>query len=183
MNQIPTKIRLVELMKSPDGWGNSQGKEVGSLLEQYINCHPASEIFHLSFHGVERTDASFSRESVVEIACRFRARKAIAIVDLEDEDLIENLDVAATRKAQPLFMWQGESWTLLGPGPSKGNKDLLNYLMDQRETTASSAAATLDLKITNASTKLKQLWEDGYVMRREDLAPSGGIEFVYYSIE
>lgn len=170
-------------MKSTDGWGNALGKEVGALLDGFIQRHPATVIFQISFSGVQRTDASFSRESVVEIASRFRTKKAISIVDLEDDDLIENLEMAAVKKAQPLFMWQGDSWKLLGPSPSKGNADLLNYIITNSEITASTASSALNLKLTNASTKLKQLWESGYIMRREDMAPSGGIEFIYYRIK
>ena len=185
MNQTTahTKIMLTDLMKGPDGWGNAQGKEVGALLEEFIIRHPATEIFLLSFKGVRRTDASFSREGIVEIARRFRAKKALAIIDLEDDDLIENLDMAATKKEYPVFLWKGESCRLLGPEPTKGNKELLDYLMKESEITAASAAAAFDLKLTNASTKLKALWESGYIMRREDLAPSGGIEFIYYRIQ
>ncbi len=169
-------------MKSQDGWGNAQGKAVGALLESKILAHPLNEIFQVSFKGVERTDASFSRESVVEIANRFRTKKAFIIVDLEDSDLIENLELAAEKKNQPLFMWHGDSWRILGPQPTKGNADLLHYVLTVPEITTSSASSALELKITNASTKLKQLWESGFIMRREELAQSGGIEFIYYRI-
>ncbi len=183
MNQTRGVVKLVDLTKSPDGWGNAQGKEVGKLLENFIQRHPEIDIFKVSFAGIQRTDASFSRESVVEIASRFRTRHAIAIVDLDDDDLIENLDVAADKKEQPLFSWQDDSWKLLGQSPTKGNTDLLHYILTVAETTASTAASALDLKLTNASTKLKQLWESGYIMRREEMAPSGGIEFIYYRIK
>jgi len=176
-------ISLVDLMKRPDGWGNAQGKEVGALLEQSIQRNPSVDVFEVSFRGVERTDASFSRESVVEIVCRFRANKGIVVIDLDDDDLIENLELAADKKAQPLFLWQGDSWRLLGPAPSRGNVELLNHVMSVSETTASAAASALDLKLTNSSTKLKQLWEAGYLLRREEMAPSGGIEFIYHCIK
>lgn len=183
MKQTHSTIKLVDLTKNPDGWGNARGKEVGALLENYIQRHPATDVFKVSFEGIKRTDASFSRESVVEIASRFRTKHAITIVDLDDDDLIENLEMAAVKKEQPLFLWQDDSWRLLGPSPTKGNTDLLNYILTAAETTASTVASALDLKLTNASTKLKQLWESGYIMRREELAPSGGIEFIYFRIK
>ena len=183
MKQTHGTIKLIDLSKSQDGWGNARGKEVGALLESFIQGHPATDVFKVSFHGIKRTDASFSRESIVEIASRFRTKHAITIVDLDDDDLIENLEVAAVKKEQPLFLWQGDSWKLLGLSPTKGNMDLLNYILTVAEATASTVASALDLKLTNASTKLKQLWESGYIMRREEMAPSGGIEFVYYRIK
>lgn len=183
MKQTSFTVKLLDLTKNPDAWGNAKGKEVGALLEKIILGHPGFDIFKISFKGIQRTDASFSREGVVEIASRFRTKHAVAIVDLDDEDLIENLDMAAVKKAQPLFLWQDDSLRLLGPSPTKGNAELLNYILTVGETTASAVASTMNLKLTNASTKLKQLWETGYIMRREELAPSGGIEFIYYRIE
>lgn len=176
-------IKLVELMNSPDGWGNVQGREVGVRLENVIQRNPIADIFQISFAGINRTDASFSRESVVEIASRWRTKKGIAIVDLDDDDLIENLEVAADKKAQPLFSWKEDTWRLLGPPPSRGNADLLNYILSVSEITASAVTSALDLKLTNASTKLKQLWESGYIMRKEEMAASGGIEYIYYRIK
>jgi len=183
MKQNTRTIKLLELMKRPDGWGNAQGKAVGALLESEIIAHPECEIFHVSFLGVERTDASFSRESVVEIASRFRAKRAIVITDLDDDDLIENLELAAEKKEQPLFMWVDDKWKLFGTKPTKSNAELLNYVLSVPETATSTVASALNLKLTNASTKLKQLWEDGFLMRREELASSGGIEFIYYRIK
>lgn len=182
MKQTHRNVKLLDLTKNPDVWGNAKGKEVGALLQNFIQGHPATDVFKVSFEGIERTDASFSREAVVEIASRFRTKHALAIVDLDDDDLIENLEVAAVKKEQPLFMWQDDSWKLLGPSPTRGNMDLLNHILTVAETTASMAASALDLKLTNASTKLKQLWEGGYIMRREEMAPTGGIEYIYYRI-
>lgn len=183
MKQTYSSLKLLDLTKNPDVWGNAKGKEVGALLQNFIQGHPATDVFKVSFDGIERTDASFSREAVVEIASRFRTKHALTIVDLDDDDLIENLEVAAVKKEQPLFMWQENSWKLLGPNPTRGNIELLNYILSVAETTASIAASALDLKLTNASTKLKQLWEGGYVLRREEMSPTGGIEFVYYRIK
>jgi len=177
------KIKLFDLLKGPDAWGNARGKAVGALLEEVILAHPEKEIFYVSFEGIERTDASFSRESVVEIANRFRMKKAIVITDLEDLDLIENLDLAAEKKKQPLFMWHGDTWRILGLPPTRSNVELLNYILSVPEATTASVSTEFDLKVTNASTKLKQLWESGYIIRREELAPSGGIEFIYYRIK
>lgn len=183
MKQTICKIQLLDYMKSPDGWGNVQGREVGACLDTYVKKYPGCEVFQISFSGVHRTDASFSRESIIELASRYRGKRGFAIIDLEDSDLIENLESAALRKEQPLFIWQGDSWRIVGPPASRGNQDLLAYVMSVPEVTASEISAALNLKLTNASTKLKQLWDTGYILRRDDLAPSGGIEFIYYRIK
>jgi hypothetical protein len=45
------------------------------------------------------------------------------------------------------------------------------------------AQATPDMSIANASTKFKQLWEQGFLLRRETTAESGGVEYVYCRIK
>jgi predicted transcriptional regulator len=52
------------------------------------------------------------------------------------------------------------------------------------ETRASDyTAKTKEISITNASTKFKQLWESGFLLRREAAAESGGVEYVYVPIK
>ncbi|QWV97276.1 hypothetical protein KP005_18325 [Geomonas nitrogeniifigens] len=182
MNQTACEIRLVEYMNGPDGWGNMQGRAVGARVQAFVQKQ-GCDIFKISFAGVNRTDASFSRESVVEIACRYRGKKGFAIHDLFDADLIENLESAALRKDQPLFIWDADSWQIAGPKPSRGSEDVLVYALSTPGVTASGVSVALNLKLTNASTKLKQLWEGGYILRKEEVAPSGGIEFIYYRIK
>jgi hypothetical protein len=47
---------------------------------------------------------------------------------------------------------------------------------------AEFAEAKTGMSIANASTKFKQLWEQGFLLRRESVADTGGIEFIYHCI-
>ena len=47
----------------------------------------------------------------------------------------------------------------------------------------SQVAGDLGLSVQNASTRLKNLVSQGYLMRMEDVADSGGIEFKYCAIK
>jgi predicted transcriptional regulator len=60
---------------------------------------------------------------------------------------------------------------------------MLQLALSRASITASAAAKALDLKITNASMKLKQLEQQGYLLRKEVVSPSGGKEFVYLRIK
>ena len=40
----------------------------------------------------------------------------------------------------------------------------------------------MDLSVQNASSKLKKLVDEGYILRSEETAETGGIEFVYVII-
>jgi predicted transcriptional regulator len=38
------------------------------------------------------------------------------------------------------------------------------------------------MSIANASSKFKHLWEQGFLLRQEEMADAGGAEFVYQPI-
>lgn len=182
MNQIVVTIRLRDLMERDDGWGNAEGREVYQKLLKAVEDHPGKMIFRVSLAGVRRTDASFPRESVVELARRFRGQKGFCLVDISNQDLLDNWEAAALRREQPLTVWREGKPEIIGPEPTRGNKSLLDFLLSIPETTASEAKRKLNLKLTNVSTKLKQLQDGGYILRRDEVSTTGGVEYRYFRI-
>lgn len=170
-------------MPSSDGWGHIEGREVHSRLLGIVEANPGVRIFRISLKGVARTDASFPRESVMEIARRYRGDKGFCLTDFANIDLRENWGHGAEKKEQPIVIWDNDNWSLLGPEPSRGNYETLKYALSNDLIRASDVSKQLDMKLTNASTKLKQLWEKGFLLRCEEAAESGGVEFVYYRIK
>ncbi|MFC5301996.1 hypothetical protein [Azospira restricta] len=184
MNEMTKNIRLLDLMESPNGWGHEEGREVFSKLLQVVESNPGKRIFRISLDGVARTDASFPRESVMELARRYRGDKGFCLVDLENIDLLDNWESAAEKKEQPIVLWRRDgSHKIIGLQPSKGNAEILELALKVPVIRAADAVTQLDLKLPNASTKLKQLWEQGFLLRREDVAESGGVEFLYFRIQ
>jgi hypothetical protein len=183
MNEI-VRLRLTDYIGGkPEAWGNDQGREVFAQLLAEVEQYPGALIFEISLEGVSRTDASFPRESVVELARRFRKQIAFVVTDATKEDLLFNWDSAAIKKEQPLFVKGADgSWKILGPQLSSAKERLLDYVMKHKKVRTAQVAGDLFLKITNASTQLRDLWEMGYVLRREEVADTGGVEFVYLSI-
>lgn len=176
-------IPLRSFMASDDGWGTEEGRVVNGKLLQFVEKHPEAVIFVVSLTGVRRTDASFPRESVMELARRFRNKLGFCLIDIENEDLLDNWDAAAEKKEQPMTYWNPKgSPRQIGKRASQGNQALLTLVQTRFETRAVDAAENMGLKLTNVSTKLKQLWEQGFILRREEAADSGGIEFVYFPI-
>jgi len=170
-------------MDGPDGWGHVQGREIYEKLRAIVESHPAELIFRISLDGVRRTDISFPRESVIELARSYRGRRGFCLIDLSDQDLLENWDAAARRHEQPLTVWSnGTISRILGPEPSTGLRDMLQYVRSVPVARTSEAEAKLHLKIPNASNKLKQLWLEGYILRQEQSASSGGVEYEYVRI-
>ena len=93
-----------------------------------------------------------------------------------------NIDAAGEKKEQPMLVWRGRSSELVGMKPKEGMREAFQFAMGRPQSRASEFAAQKDLSIANASMKFKQLWEQGFLLRRESSADTGGVEFVYVPI-
>lgn len=175
-------LLLLQFMGSPRGWGREQGRAVYGKLLSFVESKAGTMIFRVSMAGVERTDISFASETVVELARRYRGAKGFALVDLTDPDLLENWEAAASRKGQPLMVWHDNQARVIGLQPSEGNAEAFRFALRNAAVRASQFAVSTKTPITSASMKFKQLWEQGFLLRREAIAESGGVEFVYFRI-
>lgn len=174
-------ISLRDLMGSAHGWGHVQGALVADRVRSRVEACPAS-IIRLSLRGVEQMDVSFAGE-LIRLISHERLRRGFCLVGVSDRDLVANWDAAAQRHVQPLFAWDEEmKGCFLGPEPSAGLREMLRYVLSVPVTRTSEVATALHLKTQNASNKLKQLWTEGYILRREQSAGSGGIEYEYLRI-
>lgn len=182
MKRNVATIRLRDHVPSAAPWGSELGRRVNECLRATVEGMPTTTIFAISLLGIERTDASFPREAVIELALHFRMRRGFYLIDLDDVDLIDNLDAAATRRQQPLLLWASTPPCILGPQPGEGVRSMLMHVLSHGAVTAAEAARSLGIKVPNASNKLKELWEDGYILRRERAAPTGGVEYEYVPI-
>lgn len=183
MNQIATALTLHDFMNTPDGWGRAEGREVYKRLLEFVEGKPGIPVFKVSVKGVGRVDISFASETLIELARRYRGAKGFCFIDISDPDMLENWDAAAARKNQPITVWEGTSARIIGAKPSEGNVQALAFALARPSTRAAEFTQSLPkMTIANASTKFKQLWEQGFLMRRESAADSGGAEYVYYRI-
>jgi hypothetical protein len=182
MNERVRMLILRDFMDRPEGWGRNQGREVYPRLLQFVEDSAGTLIFKVSMNSVQRLDISFASETVVELARRYRRTKGFCLIDLSDKDLIENLDAAANKKEQPILVWHGKSADLIGAKPSEGTREAFQFAMGRVHSRAAEFAAQKGLSIANASMKFKQLWDSGFLLRRESVADSGGVEFVYQRI-
>lgn len=175
-------ITLRNFMDANEGWGRAQGREVHQRLLGFVEANPGVTVFKVSMKGVKRIDISFASETVVELARRFRGSKGFCFTDLSDPDLVENWDAAASKKAQPLFVWDEDKVRMIGTEPSQGNREALAFALANPKARATEFATKQGMPIANASMKFKQLWEQGFLLRRESTADTGGVEFVYQRI-
>lgn len=184
MNEMTQYLRLRELMDSDEGWGRDLGREVFRKLIAFVEGHPGVMIFQVMMDGVKRVDISFASETVVELARRYRGHKGFCFVDLSDPDMLENWDAAASRKNQPIMYWSDKKGLVIGIKPSAGNLEAFQFALGRERVRASEfASANPGMSIANASMKFKQLWEQGFLLRRNDTAESGGIEYSYFRVK
>lgn len=176
-------LPLRNFMDRSEGWGRSQGRDVYQRMLKFVEDHPGTIMFKVSMKDVQRIDISFASETVVELARRYRRTKGFCIIDLTDADLIENLDAAAAKKEQPILVWHGKSARLVGLEPSEGAREALQFALGRPQSRASEfAASKKGISIANASMKFKQLWDRGFLLRREAAAETGGVEYIYHRI-
>lgn len=183
MNEIRAPlIALADLMESSEGWGRATGREVFQRLLTEVEARPGSPILRVSLRGIRRVDISFASETIVEIARRYRRTKGFCLEHVEDDDQLENWDAAAERKEQPLPIWAKGECRVLGVRPTPGNAAAFQFALKRGQARATEFAAASGISTANASIKFKQLWEQGFLLRQEEHAPSGGREFTYYRI-
>jgi hypothetical protein len=182
MNETSQVLPLRDYMDRPEGWGRNQGREVYQRLLNFVEDNAGTVVFRISMKDVQRVDISFASETIIELGRRFRRTKGFCLVDLTDQDLIENIDAAGEKKEQPMMVWRGKSANLIGMEPSEGTREAFQFAMGRPQSRAAEFAAQRNLSIANASMKFKQLWEQGFLLRRESTADTGGVEFVYCPI-
>lgn len=183
MNQNTLRINLRSFTTDDHPFGNVQGKETFRKLADYIDAHPQAKVVGISLADIEATDASFPRESVVAVAKQYRGQKGIFLEGLKSRDIIDNWRYAAIAKEQPLVVWSTNGFEVIGPEISASNTSLIDFVLTKEVVTASQVANDLDMSVQNASTRLKKLVDQGYIMRSEVVAESGGIEYIYHAIK
>lgn len=176
-------IVLSELMSpKTDGWGRAMGREVFAKLLAHVERNPDQAVFPISLRGVKRVDVSFSSETIVQLARRYRSEKGFFLIDIAIPEIEENIDAAARRVGQPLLVVEGAKHRFLGTEPSPGSKAALEFVIARPQARAAEMAQAIQISVANASMKLKQLWVEGFLLRRESVAETGGVEFVYHRI-
>jgi Winged helix-turn-helix DNA-binding len=183
MNQKSAVLKLSTLTRNAHPFGNVEGKEVFRKLLDYVGQHPAVQVFGVSLDGIDATDASFPRESVISVAKQLKGEKGFYLTHLVNRDLIDNWSYAAQAKDQPMVIWNGDEFEIIGPELNKSTRELVEYVLKNRSVLTSQVASDLGLSVQNASTRLKNLVSQGYLLRIEDVAETGGIEFKYIAIK
>ncbi|MGI1678746.1 MAG: DNA-binding protein [Cellvibrionaceae bacterium] len=182
MNQKMIPMRLRDFTKDDHPFGNKQGRETLSLMADYIDENPA-EVYEISMEGIEATDASFPRESVISLAKQMKGERGFYLTGSFTKDLMDNWHYAAVAKEQSLILKKSDGYLVIGPELSKGQKELFDYIMTEGEVTTSKIVSKFGGSSQNGSAKLKKLYATGLILGQKSVAETGGLEFVYKAIK
>lgn len=179
---VALSIRLRNYLEHEDAWGSVEGSVVREKLLRAWEDRPDAMALRISLKGTRRTDTSFARECVLELAHRYRGRRGVCVTDVPSPDVLANWDAAAKAREQGLIVWDDREPRLIGPQPSSDTWELLKLVLDRGDVSAAEAARALDKQVNNVSTRLKRLADEGLVLRREVSASTGGLEYRYLAI-
>ncbi|MES2729496.1 MAG: helix-turn-helix domain-containing protein [Pseudomonadota bacterium] len=183
MEQNQMLIQLLDYLQDSYPYGNDEGRRIFSQMQDLIAKHPDEKIFGISLKGVQVTDASFPRESIVSLAKMYKGEKGFYLCDFASQDLLDNWSYAAQAKVQPIIIKKGKGYELIGPPVTDTSKALLDIVMKEGTVTTSVIAEELNVSPQNASAKMKKLLDLGLVLASKEAAESGGLEFVFTAIK
>ena len=172
-------LKLKDFTQDAHPNGNVKGKAVYSSLVHFVESNQQEDTFGISLEGIIATDASFPRESVMAIAKNYSGNKFFFLTDFIDEDLLDNWTYGAIAKEQPVTVWNNGCASFIGPKMTPSVSELIDYLLENKRVTTSKVSQDFDISTQNASTRLKNIYKNGFVKRVEEVAETGGKEFVY----
>jgi hypothetical protein len=174
---------MIKLIDYTDGndhpFGNKQGQKVFKKLKDYIDTQVSDNVIEINLAGIEATDASFPRESVISIMKQLKGEKSFYLTGFNSKDLLDNWDYAAKAKQQFVITQFENKLHVIGPDINSSTEALIAYVYNNTSVTTANVAQALKLSVQNSSTRLKKLVTEGIILREEESAISGGKEFLY----
>jgi predicted transcriptional regulator len=183
MKQSVLTIELYDFAKTDRPYGTIEGRAAFSKLIDHINQLSNISLIKVSLKKIKEIDISYSRETIVSVAKYYKGEKGLYITDVENDDIVENIHFACIAKSQPLLIWTSDTYKVLGEPLSAPNQALLEVVLKKKITTTTNVAKELDISVQNASTRLKKLVDEGYILRTEVSAESGGKEYIYTALK
>jgi len=162
--------------------GNERGREVFQKLRETVEASPNCPVFEISLAGIEATDASFPRESVISLVKLLCGEKGFYISGFASQDLFDNWNYAAQAKEQPIVVREAKSHRLLGPTLGTRGQQILTFALAHTAVTTADIVERFDVSAQNASAALKKLSQLGLLLGTKEPAESGGIEYVYRAV-
>lgn len=164
-------------------WGREQGKSIrDDIIESFLNQR--HNVLQLNFNGVTRIDFSCASEIVSILILRLSGelKGRHLLVSGLSNFVEENID-AALDKAElcSLVLLHEGSWKMIGRY-SETLLQTLSKVIALGQVDTPTLADSLKIAVTSCNNRLKTLVNLGIVSREEQIAPTGGKQYIYNSI-
>ncbi|EOZ8645403.1 hypothetical protein ACQWTT_001154 [Acinetobacter baumannii] len=171
------QINLIDITKAPFVIGSKAGDQVLNHLRSSISG-PINTI-EISLEKMTAFDACFVRNGIATFAKINSKQIGTIITNIGNADVLENLIYGFHAKQMPLLIKNEDGTGSMYGDLNSGGKEVLSFVYSKKQTTTSELAQFLNISSPNASSKLKKLFNQGYLHAYKQDAISGGIEYVY----
>lgn len=180
-NEKIVRLALLDFLGS-EAWGLDHGRKAMEAIEKRLRDR-TEKIVNLDLRGIERMDASCSRETLANLVRRHRGEKCFFLTGIGSQSVQENIDTAFARQEMTILARKGGDYEILG-GALRGHLlQTLEVIEDLGQATARQVCDRIgDLALTACNNRLRDLCDAGLVLRLDGTAPSGGKEFVYIAL-
>ena len=176
------KVTMLDFL-TKQAWGTQQGRNAFEKLNNML-ADRREFIVEIDMRGIEKIDASCSREVLANLVERYRGSKWFFLSHVGSASIRENIDAAFARKDMSVILRNAHGeYEVLG-------RELGQHLIEtlevvEREGNATSRKVCVAIKglaITACNNRLKDLSDAGLLARFEGAAESGGKEFSYVAL-
>jgi len=176
-------IELFELTSNSCCYGSKNGRELYHKLLDIVESDKNNKNFTISFTNIDMVDSTFAKESVVEIIKKYLSKKSFSLKNIRNTDITENINCAANLLEQGVVVWNDEAYQILGPRISEASRAVIDIIFEAEEITTAQLSNKQKITLQNASTKIKKLFNQGYITRQESTLQTGGIHYLYKPIK
>ena len=185
-----TRLSFRNFMEGSKGWGTDNGLECYARLFTFLDNHKKMNVFNLSMHGVEEMDYTFAFETIGQLIWYFSStdQTGFCISDLDNRDIILNISAACEDSLLPILVIRdvddpNDRYMLIGNPPSKSLSSAYYHVLGNGFVSAEDYASLTNLKISNARSKLDELFDAGYLFRFDvSCEDSNRFKRVYHAI-
>jgi hypothetical protein len=176
------RVAMVDIL-GKEAWGADDGLEAFGKLDALLR-ERSEPLVNLSMNDVQRLDASCSREVIASVIQRYRGVRCFFLSGVNSKSLKENVDAALARKnMRMLLRLPSGGYELLGVELKSHLVQTLDVLEQHGQATSRQICAAIEnLTLTACNNRLKDLSDDGLIMKVEGAAESGGKEYLYVAL-
>lgn len=187
MNYAENYIQQIDIRqysKNENLLSREQGRRIFQRIEEELRKLPEGGILLLDLRNISYATAACLIEilSILDVPREreFQDKYIVLKSDSRNRDLNDCLTLALKEKSKAI-LWVDEKGNCCVLGElTKAQKDTLEIIRNRRKATSTEISKLLNIPISAASNRLKDLYDMKLVKREERILPgTGGRQFVY----